>query len=88
LRLSFRIRELLDLDRGLALAAHVDERHLGADGDDRPFDRLALVEPSRLERSLEEAREIVVLFGHVALLTAGAVHCMLRPPSSVDGRPP
>jgi hypothetical protein len=85
---SILIGELLDVDGRLALAADVDERHLRSDRDDRPFDRLPLVEPLRLQRGLEHPREIVVLIRHGALLSMRTDHCMLgviflREPSSV-----
>ena len=47
-----------DLDRRLALAADVDERHLRPDRDDRALDGLALLDALRLDRRLEHRGEI------------------------------
>ena len=65
------VLQFVDLDRGLALAADVDERHLRADRDDRALDGLALLEALRLERRLEHRGEIFIGLAHGALLVVG-----------------
>src|SRR6185503_10747395 len=62
------VLQFADVDLGFALAAHVDERHLGADRDDRALDGLALLVVLRLQRSLEHGGEILLGLTHVTLL--------------------
>ena len=65
------ILQLGDFDRGLALAADVDERHLRADRDDRALDGLAPLEALRFDRRLEHRGEIFVGLAHGMLLRMG-----------------
>ena len=64
LEIAVVVLQFGDLDRGFALAADVDERHLRADRDDRALDGLTLLEALRLERRLEHRGEIFVGLAH------------------------
>ena len=66
LEIAVGVLQFVDVDRGFALAADVDERHLRADRDDRALDGLALLEALRFERSLEHRGEIFVGLAHGA----------------------
>ena len=83
LDVPFVVLQLADVDRGFPLAADVDERHFLADRHDLSLDRLASLEALRLDRSLEQCREILLRFGH-SLSLYGA---MPRPISAVCERP-
>ena len=65
LELAVGVLQLGDLDRRFALAADVDEGHLGPDRDDGALDGLPCLEALRLERRLEHRGEIV-FFGRGA----------------------
>src|SRR4030095_1922923 len=52
------VLQLLDVDLGLALAAHVDARPLPPDRAHRALDGLAAAELARLDRRLEHRAEI------------------------------
>ena len=74
LEIAIGVLQFVDFDRGFALAADVDERHLVANRDDGALDGLALLEALRLERSLEHRGEVFGGLGHGMLLvmvTAG-----------------
>ena len=68
LEIALVVLQLVDLDRGFALAADVDKRHLRADRDDRAFDGLTPVDALRLVRSLEHRGKILLGFAHGTLL--------------------
>jgi hypothetical protein len=68
LEMAVGVFQFLDVDRGFALAADIDERHFSADRDDRALERLALLDALRLERSLEHHCEIFGWLGHGTLL--------------------
>ncbi len=58
------ILQLLDVDLGFALAAHIDEGHLRTEPDDGPFDGLAARELPRLDGRLEHGSEVFFLIAH------------------------
>ena len=69
---GLRISEALDLklgdvDLGFALAADIDESHLGPNRHDAAFDGLAPGELARLDRRFEHRREIFFLIAHCVL---------------------
>jgi hypothetical protein len=68
LQRAVRVLELGEVDDGFPLPAHVDERDLGTNRHDPAFEGLAVLEPLRLQRSLEHRGEIFVRFAHLALL--------------------
>jgi hypothetical protein len=53
--------QLVEFDRGLALAADVDERDLGANRDDGALDGLAILETLGLNRRLEQRGKVFFL---------------------------
>ena len=54
--------ELYEIDGRLAFAAHVHESHVGAEGNNRPFDRVTFLQGGRLQRRLEHGGKIFLLF--------------------------
>ena len=64
------VLQLRDVDRGLALATDVDERHLRPDGDDGPLDGLPSLEALRFQRSFEHGGEIVFRVGQLVFSRA------------------
>ena len=58
------VLQFRDVDLGLGLSAHVDERHLRAEAHDGAFDRLAAVELPRLDGRLEQRGEIFFWLAH------------------------
>src|SRR5439155_4496850 len=63
LDLAVRIRQLLEVDGRLPLAADVDECDLPSDRHDGPLDRLPLPMEFRRERFLHHPGEIVLILG-------------------------
>ena len=68
LEVALGIPQLADLDRGLAFAADVHERHRRADGHDGALDGLTLLEALRLQRSFEHRGKIFLGLAHNTLL--------------------
>ena len=78
LEVALGVPQFANLDRGLALAADVHERHRRADGHDGALDRLTLLEALRLERRFEHRRKIFLGLAHNTLLSS--VTFLLRLP--------
>ena len=57
------VLQFVELNRGFALPAHVDERHLRTDGDDGALDGLTFLDAFGLNRRLEHGGEV---FGRLA----------------------
>ena len=89
------VLQFVDLNRGFALAADVDERHFRANRDDRALEGLALLEALRLDRSLEHRGEVfvesvmaytaILILSHSVLSTLSRAKYLSLPSTSVHG---
>ncbi len=62
------VLQFREVDLGLGLPTHVDERHLRAEAHDGAIDRLAAVELPRLDGRFEQRGEIFLWVAHWVLL--------------------